>query len=350
MNSTLPKTTQAVLLEENGGPLTVRQISVPKPGPGEVLIRMAASPINPSDLGFMNGGYGFQKPFPIVPGFEGSGTVVAAGAGLLPQLWLGKRVACAVSATGGAWAEYLVTRAMLCVPLPKNLLLEQGAMMLVNPLSALAFFDIVKSEKHAAIVNTAAASALGKMILRLGHRYHVPVINVVRRQEQADLLRSLGTEFVLRSDEANFTNEFRDLTRRLKATLILDAVGRQLARQMLEIAPAGTTLLRYANLSGEDRALIPLGSWNEGKQIAGFYLGDWAVKRGILQTLNDIRRVRQLGATDLQSTVQKRLPLSAVQQAVEIYRNNMTVGKVLLVADPEKIRVDGWRANNQVHP
>jgi NADPH2:quinone reductase len=266
--------------------------------------------------------------------------VVAAGPGLLPRLWLGKRVACAVSATGGAWAEYLVTRAMLCVPLPKNLSLEEGAMMLVNPLSALAFFDIVKKEKHAAIVNTAAASALGKMILRLGHRYHVPVINVVRRQEQADLLRPLGAEFVLQSNDANFSNEFRDLTRRLKATLILDAVGGQLARQMLEIAPAGTTLLLYANLSGEERALIPLGAWNESKQIASFYLGDWAVKRGMLQTLNDIRRVRQLGATDLRSTIHKRMSLSAVHEALKIYKNNMTAGKVLLVADPDKIRVD----------
>ncbi len=90
--------------------------------------------------------------------------MIAAGPGWLPRLWMGKRVACAVSAIGGTWAEYLVIRAMLSVPLPKNLSLEQGAMMLVNPMSALAFFDIVKSEKHAAIANTAAASALGRMI------------------------------------------------------------------------------------------------------------------------------------------------------------------------------------------
>lgn len=256
-------------------------------------------------------------------------------------MWLGKRVACAVSATGGTWAEYLVTRAILCVPLQKNLSLEQGAMMLVNPMSALAFFDIVKSGKHPAIVNTAAASALGRMIIRLGRRYHVPVINVVRRQEQVDLLRSLGAEFVLQSNDANFSNDFRILTQRLDATLILDAVGGELARQMFEIAPAGTTLLLYANLSGEDLALDPHGLANEDKRIAGFYLGNWAAKRSIFQTLRDIRRIQQLGATDLQSTIQKRLPLSDAQKAVEMYQKNMTAGKVLLVADPEKVRVDG---------
>jgi len=213
-------------------------------------------------------------------------------------------------------------------------------MMLVNPMSALAFFDIVKSEKHAAIVNTAAASALGRMIVRLGRRYQVPVINVVRRREQADLLRSLGAEFVLQSTDANFGGDFHALARRLNATLILDAVGGELARHLLETAPARSTLLLYANLSGEEINFDPHGLWSEDKRIAGFFLGNWAAKRGIFQTLRDIRRVQQLGATDLQSTIQRRLPLSAAQQAVELYQNNMTAGKVLLVPDPGKIRVD----------
>jgi len=335
MNANIPKTMQAVTLGENGGVLAVRQIPVPQPGPGEVLIRMAASPINPSDLGFIRGGYGFQKSSPIVPGFEGSGTVVAAGPGLLPRLWLGKRVACAVAATGGAWAEYLVTRAMLCVPLPKTISLEQGAMILVNPLSVLAFFDIVEKEKHTAIVNTAAASALGKMVIRLGHRYNVPVINIVRRPEQVDMLHSIGAEFVLQSNDANFGNAFRTLAHRLNATLILDAVGGNLARQLLDAAPARSTLLMYANLSGEEFVLNPHELMGEDKRVSGFYLGNWAAHKGMLQTLRDIRRVRMFGSTDLQSTIQRRLPLSEAQHAVDIYQSNMTAGKVLLIADRE---------------
>ncbi len=341
MGISIPKSMQAVLLAENGGTLTVGHIPVPQPGPGQVLIRMAASPINPSDLGFLKGGYGFQKGLPIVPGFEGSGTVVAAGPGLLPRIWLGKRVACAVSATGGTWAEYLVTRAALCVPLQKSLSLEQGAMMLVNPLTALAFFDIVRREKHAALVNTAAASALGKMIIRLGHRYQVPVINIVRRQEQVDLLRSLGARFVLQSNDPNFYVQLRDLTHRLKATLILDAVGGELAQQLLDATPFGSTLLLYANLSGGRYSidLRPLGM--EDKRLAGFFLGNWVAKRNLIQVLRDTHRVQRLAAADLQTVVQKRFPLSAVHQAVELYQRDMTAGKVLLVADPGKIRMDG---------
>jgi NADPH2:quinone reductase len=94
MSALIPESMQAVLIEQSGGSPGVGQIPIPRLGPGQVLVRMAASPINPSDLGFIRGSYGFQNPFPVVPGFEGSGVVVAAGLGLLPRLWVGRRVAC----------------------------------------------------------------------------------------------------------------------------------------------------------------------------------------------------------------------------------------------------------------
>ncbi len=100
MSATIPNNMQAVLLEQPGGAPTVGQLPTPRPGLGQVLVRMAATPINPSDLGFLQGSYGFQNPFPVVPGFEGSGTVVAAGPGLLPRLLLGRRVACSAAAGG----------------------------------------------------------------------------------------------------------------------------------------------------------------------------------------------------------------------------------------------------------
>jgi NADPH2:quinone reductase len=341
MSPIIPETMQAVVLEKEGGPLVVRQVPVPVPGPGEVLVRMAASPINPSDLAFMKGAYGGRSQRPVVPGFEGSGTVVAAGRGLLPRLWLGKRVSCAVSATGGTWAQYLAVRATLCIPLQKNLSLEQGSMMLVNPLTALAFFDVARREKHAAIVNTAAASALGRMIVRLGIRYRVPVISIVRRSEQADALLSVGATHVLRSDDSDFGSRLRDLADRLNATLFLDAVGGALFQQLFSAAPFGSSFLLYANLSKEQLAFDPRGLGNANKRVAGFFLGNWASRRGIFRMLTDIRRIRRLGATDLQTTVQRRMPLSAAQQAVALSQDNPTAGKVLLVMDPGAVRTDG---------
>ena len=86
---------KAVVLTEPSAQPKVATIPVPQPGPREVLVKMHSSPINPSDLAFLAGGYGIKKPFPVVPGFEGSGIVVAAGKGILPKMWLGKKMACA---------------------------------------------------------------------------------------------------------------------------------------------------------------------------------------------------------------------------------------------------------------
>lgn len=99
---------------------------------------MAAAPINPSDLGSLSGlGYRGKRQFPFTPGLEGSRTVVEAGEGFMPRLLNGRRVACSALLTGdGTWAEYMVTSAQLCFPLNKDVSLEQGSMLLVNPLNA----------------------------------------------------------------------------------------------------------------------------------------------------------------------------------------------------------------------
>lgn len=339
MSASIPESMQALLLTQSGGQPGAGQIPIPRPGPGQVLVRMAASPINPSDFGFIRGSYGFQKPFPVVPGFEGSGFVVAAGPGLFPRLWVGRRVACSAP-QGGAWAEYLVTKAMSCIPLVKKISLEQGAMLYVNPMTAMAFFNIARRGRHAAIVSNAAASALGRMILRLGQVYRLPVIHIVRRPGQVKLLHSQGGQYILNSSDPEFLDQLRALSHQLKATLILDPVAGEQTQQLLDAAPQGSTALVYGTLSGK-RVGISLPSRSNGdKQIAGFFLPDWAASHP-LQALVNILRVQRLGARVFQTTIQKRFPLASVQLAIERYQNNPTAGKVLLIADPGKIPLDG---------
>ena len=331
MSLPIPDSMQAVQIDQDGGPLFVRQIAVPRPGPGEVLIRMAASPINPSDLGFIAGGHGYEKTFPVVPGVEGSGIVIAAGPGLLPGILKGRRVACAKSATtDGAWAEYMVTRATQSIPLRKNISNEQGAMLLVNPLTALVFFDILKKGGHAACINTAAASALGRMMVRLALKKGIPLINIVRRKDQADLLHSLGAEHVLISTEPGFEQELSVLAHRLKTTLILDAICGAFTQQLINAAPDGSLVLLYSNLSREPSQISPHSLWNHDIRVEGFYLGVWTAKQNLLRILALSQEVQDLAGTDLQSSIYKRLPLSSAREGLEIYQKNMTAGKILL--------------------
>jgi len=335
MRTSIPEKMQAALLQAPGAPLTVGSLPIPRPGPGQVLVRMATAPINPSDLGFARGSYGFQKPFPAVPGFEGSGTVVAAGSGLLPRLWLGHQVACSAPA-GGTWAEYLVVPATASIPLPQRLSLEQGSMLIVNPMTALAFFDIAKRNRHIAIVSNAAASALGRMILRLGQIYRIPVIHIVRRTEQVELLRSLGGEYILNNSTPDFLDRLHTLSYQLKATLILDPVAGEQSQQLLDAAPADSTLLMYGALSGQ-RLDLPSSS---NKHVEHFFLPDWMATKSMLQVLANAWRVQRLAAQAFHTTIQKRLPLAALEEAIALYQANPTAGKVLLVADPEKIPLD----------
>jgi len=335
MSPVIPETMQAVQLDKDGGPLFVRQIPVPRPGASEVLIRMAASPINPSDLGFIEGGHGYEKTFPVVPGVEGSGTVVAAGSGWLPKILMGRHVACAKSsASDGAWAEYMLTRTGQCVPLQKNISDEQGAMLLVNPLTALVFFDIIKKGRHAACINTAAASALGRMMVRLALKKGVPLINIVRRKDQADVLHSLGAEHVLISIEPGFDQKLSSLAHQLKATLILDAICGGFTQQLIDAAPDDSRILLYSNLSREPSRISPHSLWNHNIRVEGFYLGNWAAKQNLLKILSLSQEVQKLARTDLQSSIFKRLPLSSVQEGLDLYQKNMTAGKILLVIKP----------------
>ena len=196
--------------------ISLVELPVPRPGPGQVLVRVAASPINPSDQMFLRGLYGFKKPLPAIPGFEGSGTVVETGSGLMARFLKGRRVACAAvdpKSSVGMWAEYVVTSALACMPLRDHVTLDQGAMTLVNPLTAWALVDIARRGRHRAIVQTVAASALGKMVVKLGRKFSIPVINVVRRAEQVNVLRSLGAEHVLNSREDGFDSDLRNLAR-----------------------------------------------------------------------------------------------------------------------------------------
>jgi NADPH2:quinone reductase len=339
MSQSILESMHAIRLEEENSKLQVRQLPVPEPGPGEVLVRMAASTINPSDIGFLYSTSGYSnRALPVTAGLEGSGTVVAAGAGFLPNFMLGKRVACTKTGSGdGTWAEYMLTKASLCTPLGKNISLERGATLIVNPMTAVVFFELIKQGKHTAFVNTAAASQLGRMLVRMARKKDIPLINVVRRSEQADILRSLGADYVLVSTDADFDQKLTELSLRLHATLILDAISGEFTQRLLDASPVGSTLLLYANLSHSSAKVNPNSLWYYNRRVEGFHLSTWSSKQGLVKLLRIFRQVQKLADDELQTSYHKRMLFTAAQEALEYYQKNMTAGKILLVIDPQEV-------------
>ncbi|MFN9773213.1 MAG: zinc-binding dehydrogenase [Burkholderiales bacterium] len=231
----------------------------PAPKPDEVVVRVEAAPINPSDLGLLFGGADMgaarasgtaESPVvtaPVPPemlramaarldqslpvGNEGAGTVVAAGESPAAQALLGKTVAI----LGGAmYAQYRVMKVAEVLPLPEGATAADGASCFVNPLTSLGFVETMRRDGHTAIVHTAAASNLGQMLNRICLKDGIPLVNVVRKPEQAALLRGQGATHVVDSSAPSFMAELTDAIAATGATLGFDATGGgRLAGQLL---------------------------------------------------------------------------------------------------------------------
>lgn len=329
---TLPATMQAIELEANGTPPRVVEKPVPSLGETDVLVQIAAAPINPSDLLFLEGRYGLKKPLPVVPGFEGSGTIVAVGSAWWLRPYLGRRVACGTpDDSDGTWAEYMRTPAMRCIPLSSKVSSVQGATLLVNPLTAWALVELARSDKHAAAIQTAAASSLGLMVVRIANRANLPLINIVRREAQAATLREHGAMHVLNSSDPDFAQQLADMCAYLRPTILLDAVGGALTGQIMAAMPDQSQAVIYGALAGDTTTVNIQDLLFRQQTVRGFWLSGWFAQQGLPGLLRASNRVQSLIGEDFRTTVQAAYPLERIHDAIAHYQRQMSAGKVLLV-------------------
>ena len=339
--SEFPKTMRAVVLEEYRedvaaaiAALKIEDRPTPTPRHGQVLVRIDATPCNPSDLLLLQGKYGTLKTLPSVPGWEGTGMVVANGGGLYGRWLVGKRVACALKADrDGTWAEYFVADAGDCIPLKGQVPVEQAACFIVNPMTAVALVETARRAGHAGAVHTVGASQLGRMILAIAADMGFPLVNIVRRDEQVELLKGLGAEHVLNSSHDRFVPELKAIAARLKATACFEAVAGGMTGTVLNAMPPGSTAYLYGALSEEPCGEIdPIEIVFHRKKLEGFFLGTWLKKRGKLGVILAANRVQRLIIDRrIETKVQRRLPLDEVVDGLQQYVAHMTDGKVLIM-------------------
>jgi NADPH:quinone reductase len=262
MNTTPPTTgLQLRSLVKPTGELELSLVSVPTPNPApdEVVLRVEATPLNPSDIGLLFGAADISTAkasgsaaSPVVTmaiadagmkgmagrlgqsmpvGNEGAGVVVAAGASPAAQALLGKTVA----VLGGAmYSQYRCVKAEQCLVLPAGTTAAQGASCFINPLTALGFIETLRHEGHKALVHTAAASNLGQMLNKICIEDKIGLVNIVRKPEQVALLKSLGAEHVCNAESPTFMDDLTAALVATGATLAFDATGGgKLAGQIL---------------------------------------------------------------------------------------------------------------------
>jgi NADPH:quinone reductase-like Zn-dependent oxidoreductase len=239
--------------------ISLASVPVPEPGPDEVVVRVEASPINPSDLGLLVGAADMStakasgtKDSPVVTakvpeaamkamagrldesmpvGNEGAGVVIKTGSSDAAKALMGKTVAM----IGGAmYAQYRTLRVAECLPLPAGITPAEGASCFVNPLTALGMTETMRREGHKALVHTAAASNLGQMLNKICIKDGIGLVNIVRSREQADILHKIGAKHVVDSTAPAFMDDLTNALVETGATIAFDAIGGgKLAGQIL---------------------------------------------------------------------------------------------------------------------
>jgi NADPH2:quinone reductase len=331
----MPQLMKAILLRSFGQPdgLGLTELAVPEPGPGEVLIKMAASPINPSDLILLSGANPHKRTLPCVPGFEGAGKVIASGGGEAADNLVGQNVACRAKPIGdGAWAEFMVTEAQRCIPLLPHVSLLDASMLLVNPLTAWALIDSAIGAGHKAAIQTAAASALGKMVVKMAQDRQWPLINVVRRETQVKLLKDLGATWVLNSEAPDFAHDLQKAALELGATVCFEAIAGTMVDKILRLMPSGSELWSYGGLSGENCSIDPMVLVYGEKTIRGFW-GPPTLYKNPAKLQAAVSEIQAKITTVFQTEVRSKFALQDHEKALKLYSESMGAGKMIFVMD-----------------
>lgn len=336
---------KAVLFDAPGEPADVLrcgEASVPEPARGEVRVRMLASPINPSDLMFVRGNYTIAASCPQSPGFEGVGIVEASGGGLRGKLFRGKRVV-VMNAKGGNWAEQAVVPATQVIPVSSALSDEQAATFFVNPATAWVMTrEILRIPQGKWLIQTAAGSALGHMIARLGKEFGFRTLNIVRRDGQRESLKRAGADAVVVFDSASDSpDQLREdvcrITGSSGVSYAIDPVGGETAATVLTCLDTNGRLLLYGTLSDQPISFSPRTLMQRAACVEGFWLGQFMQKQNLLFKLKLVRRITQMIQSGILATsIGGTYRPEAISDAVTHSESRDSSGKILLTFSSER--------------
>ena len=352
--------------------LSLVNVDAGEPGPDQVVIEMHAAPINPSDLGLLVGAADMSTARasgtagnPVITasipqnymramagrvdesmavGNEGAGIVVKAGSSAEAQALMGKLV----TVIGGAtYAQYKVARVSECMVLPEGVTAAQGASCFVNPLTSLAMTEVMRREGHTALVHTAAASNLGQMLNKICIKDGIALVNIVRSEEQAELLRSIGATYICNSSAPTFMDDLTEALVTTGATIAFDAIGGgKLAGQILscmEVAANRTAKVYSRYGSSVNKQVYIYGGLDTGPttlnrsfgltwSVAGFLLTPFLMKAG--PETNAAMRARVLAelTTTFASHYTQEISLAeALDPAVLAVYNKRATGEKFLI-------------------
>jgi NADPH:quinone reductase-like Zn-dependent oxidoreductase len=320
---------KTIQLEKAGKPSDVLYIAekpLPQPPAGKVLIRVLASPVNPSDLSFVQGQYGIRPEFPSGAGFEGVGIIETLGEGV--RLSVGSRVG---FSTIGAWGEYALADQQAIIPVPDTIPDDTAAQLFVNPFTAWAMVEESGVQPGEWLLITACGSAYGKLVIQLCKKKGIKTIGTVRHDDLNEDLQELGLNEVINTETENLPQRVRQITDNKGVKCVLDSVGGPTAEEAMKCIAQGGKMLIFGLLSRQNPRLEV--SWMIFREltIKGFWLSEW-MRKADHQTRTEIAQnvIHWLASGEVVLPVEARYKLEDIKQAVEHAEAHGRWGKVLL--------------------
>jgi len=326
----MSKTSKAAIYETHGNPVEVlRVVDCPwrDPAPNEVVVKMSAAPINPADLNSIEGKYPIKAELPATPGMEGAGIAIEVGSAVR-DLAVGTQVI--LPHSFGTWREVAVIAADKLVAAPKEIEPIQAAMLKVNPITAWRMLhDFVPLRQCDWLIQNAANSGAGQCVIQIARELGYKTVNVVRRAELVDELRSLGGDVVL-VDGENLRDEVAAATKRAPIRLALNAVGGENALHIAKCLASDGTMVTYGAMSLEPLC-IPNGMLIfKNLRFTGFWVNKWydaATPAQRAETFAPLFEMAKRGL--LRTKVEKTYPLSEAKAAVAHATRNKRGGKIV---------------------
>jgi NADPH:quinone reductase-like Zn-dependent oxidoreductase len=332
---------RALLFRETGDPkevLHLEEIADPTPGEGEVLLRVLFSPVNPSDLHMVRGRYGYQPELPASPGGEGVGLIEAIGPGV-QGLLVGTRVLCI--GTWNLWREKLVCKATQVLEVPDQISSETAATCYTNPLTAWALTQSSHQLKQGDwLLQTAAASSVGRLVLQLAKIYGFRTINVVRKREQEQVIRVYGGDEVICTADEDLRSRIQEITNGRGIERAIDCVAGELGAEIVRnLAPAGT-MLQYGALSSHRQTdprkfQMPIFSPQliySAATVRGWWIPRWVDSQpieSVRQYMKDLLGFVARGTLTIPET--RSIPMSRYSEAIAAADGGDAGGRKLLI-------------------
>ena len=318
-----------VIFHQFGKPsdiLNVEEVVKHAPGPDEVLIKVIASPINPSDVMFVQNLYGIRPQLPSSAGFEGVGIVEEAGENA--KVAIGTRVSFTAI---GTWSEYVITNHRTLIPVPDAMSDEVAAQLFVNPFTAVAMVEESGVKEGEWLMVTACASALGKMVIQICTMRGIKTIGTVRRNDLNEELKSLGLTEVINTTDENLPKRVQQITNYEGVKAVLECVGGHTASESVKCLGRGGVMIIYGLLSLQDPAInFGLMIFRE-LSLKGFWLTDW-MKRTSPATRQRVAQevIELLSSGKVMLPVEAVYSLEEIKKAVVHAESHGRWGKVLL--------------------